>query len=176
MNKMVWAHYYPWYESLQEWSSPMLKDRPQTLYVSQDPAAMARHIEQAQSAGIDGFISSWWGPGTREDNNLGPLLNLAQARNFYVTIHFETLDWLGQPRNAEEIYNMLVYFITTYREHPALFKVRGKPVIPIWASQTVPLETWRDIFSRLRAQNLDAFFLAMSFDISLLDVFDGLHQ
>ena len=56
------------------------------------PQAIARHIEQAQAAGIDGFITSWWGPGTETDRNLVTLLDLAEERDFKVAIYFETLD------------------------------------------------------------------------------------
>ena len=61
VNKMLWAFYYSWYR-MDGWSSSKLKDSPATLYDSADSEAVLNHIEQAQSAGIDGFISPWWGP------------------------------------------------------------------------------------------------------------------
>ena len=93
--KMVWAFYYPWY-IMDHWNSNILIDRPETPYASNDPEAIARHIEQAQSAGIDGFISSWWGPNSPDtDPNLQILLDLALESDFAVTIYFETLTGNG---------------------------------------------------------------------------------
>ena len=173
-QKMLWAFYYPWY-NMDDWSSPILKDRPATPYSSDDRQAMARHVDQAQSAGIDGFISSWWGPGGYDDRNLGILLDIAQERNFSVTVYFETLGGDG-PLAAEEILHWLAYLIRTHRDHPAFMKVDGKPLVVIWASGAVPLDSWNTIFSELRAQGLDATFLAGNYDLGNLEVFDGLHE
>lgn len=173
VRKMIWAVYYTWY-AVQSWESPLLKDHPKTRYASSDPNAILRHIEQAQSAGIDGFISSWWGPDDYTDRNLRILLDLAQARNFSVSIYFETLRGNGTPRNAEEIFNWLAYAISNYRDHPAFMKVGGKPFIAIWAADQVPLKTWKDIFARLKSQGLEAVFLATPPDLNFLEVFDGL--
>jgi hypothetical protein len=173
--KLLWAFYYPWY-GISEWASDQLADHPAQPYSSDDPAAIARQIAEAQSAGIDGFISSWWGPGDYTDQNLVSLLDLAQMSNFKVMIYFETFDGSG-PRGEDEIYDWLAYFIRTYRDHPAYMKVDGKPVIVIWVSFIVPLETWKEVFARLRAGGLDAAYLAMGYDnLAALDVFDGLHE
>jgi hypothetical protein len=136
---------------------------------------MARHVEQAQSAGIDGFISSWFGPSDNDDRNLRILLDIAQERNFSVTVYFETLGDEG-PLAAEEILHWLAYLIRTHRDHPAFMKVDGKPLVVIWASGAVPLDSWDTIFSELRTQGLDATFLAGNYDLSNLEVFDGLHE
>ncbi|MEK7405329.1 MAG: glycoside hydrolase family 99-like domain-containing protein [Acidobacteriota bacterium] len=173
-QRMVWAFYYPWYRA-GDWSSNQLKDRPATRYSSNDPAAMARHITEAQSAGIDGFISSWWGPGHYTDQNLKLLLEQAREKHFAVTIYFETLTGQG-PRGEEEIFNWLAHAITAYGGHPAFFKLNGKPLIVVWASGTVPVATWDGIFGSLRAQGLDAAYLAMGFDPGDLSTFDGLHE
>jgi len=172
--KLVWAFYYPWYTA-NSWSSSQLKDRPAQPYSSDDPKAIARHIEEAQAAGIDGFISSWWGPGHYTDKNLKLLLEAARARGFLVTIYFETLK-NGGGRDRDEIYKWLSYFIPTYRDHPALMKVNGKPLIVVWASESVPLATWEEVFGTLRAQGLDALYLAMGRNTASLEVFDGLHE
>lgn len=173
-RKMVWAFYYPWYR-LPDWSSNLLRDRPQTRYAANDIQAITRHIEQAQSAGIDGFISSWWGPGDYTDQNLKLLLNLAAERSFSVTIYFETLTESGALPQAE-ITRWLSYAIRTYRDHPAWVKVNGKPVIVLWASGAAPLEMWQSVFADLRAQGLEVVFLGMGYDQANLAVFDGLHE
>ena len=174
LKRMLWAFYYPWY-GLADWASPRLQDRPVTPYASNDPEAMAQHVEQAKGAGIDGFISSWWGPGHSTDQNLKRLLEVARERDFSVSIYFETLS-NGKGREEGQIFDWLLYYLATYRDHPALFKVGGKPLVVVWASTTVPIEAWKRVFERLRERGLDAVYLAMSYDPGNLLVFDGLHQ
>ncbi|MBU4386040.1 MAG: glycoside hydrolase family 99-like domain-containing protein, partial [Actinobacteria bacterium] len=177
-DKMVWAFYYPWYDSLGNWESELLMDVPETPYVSHDPDAIELHVDQAKSAGIDGFISSWWGPGSYTDENLETLLDIAEQKDFSVSINFETLNEEG-PRDEGEILAWLKYLIMTYGDHPAMFKVDGKPLIVLWASDTVPIETWGDIFNNLRALGLDAYYVGMFGgeypDLNVLETFDGLH-
>ena len=175
-QKMLWAFYYPWY-SPNNWSSSWLKDHPLERYASSSREVIATQVEQAQNAGIDGFISSWWGPETDTDENLAKLLDIAQEKNFKVSIYFETLAGPnGEPLNEANIHNWLAYVIKQYRDHPAFMKVDGKPLIVIWASAAVPLETWERVFASLRDEGLDAVYLAMGYSLSSLDVFDGLHD
>jgi Glycosyl hydrolase family 99 len=177
-EKMLWAFYYPWY-SLDDWSSSWLKDHPLQQYASNNEDDIARQVEQAQSAGIDGFISSWWGPESVTDPNLGKLLDIAQEKNFKVTIYFETLAGPnGTPLDENSIRNWLGYVIEKYGDHPAFIRVDGKPLIVIFVSATVPLETWTRVFTALRDDGLDAVYLAMDWGYGLgsLEVFDGLHD
>lgn len=175
-EKLLWAFYYPWYSS-NDWASPALKDHPLTRYSSGDETAIARQIQEAQSAGIDGFISSWWGPGSESDRNLSRLLASAQEMGFWVTIYFETLAGEdGSPLSEEDIYAWLAYAIPRYRDQPAFFKMDGKPLIVIWASASVPLESWQRVFTRLEGEALEAVFLAMGYDLGSLEIFDGLHD
>jgi hypothetical protein len=174
LPKMVWTFYYPWYNA-NSWSSQILKDHPVPSYSSDDTSTMTRQIDEAQAAGIDGFISSWWGPNSYTDQNLQRLLDVAQKKNFKISIYFETLTDKG-PRSKDEILSWLEYLISTYRDHPAFMKVNGKPLVVIWASETVSIEAWRDIISQLRLKGLDATFIAMGYNLANLNVFDGVHQ
>jgi thiol-disulfide isomerase/thioredoxin len=74
-QKMLWAFYYFWYY-LKSWADPRLRDRPLIAYVSNDNQAIARQI--------DGFVSSWCGPGDFTDRIMPSLLNLAEQKNFHI--------------------------------------------------------------------------------------------
>jgi hypothetical protein len=175
-GKMLWAFYYPWFAA-HDWSSAVLKDHPLERYDSGSSEAIASHIEQAQSAGIDGFISSWWGPNDFRDDNLKKVLDVAKEKDFKVSIYFETLAGPnGEPLGETQIHTWLAYAIRNYRDHPAFMKVNGKPLIVIWASESVPLETWEQVFASLREEGLDAVYMAMGYSLGSLDVFDGLHE
>ena len=172
--KALWAFYYPWYRT-PDWASPLLRDRPVQSYQSSDRDVIERHVEQARWAGIDGFISSWWGPRDYTDRNIATLFDVAAQHDFRVMPYFETLGDLAKPRGREQITEWLEYFITTYRNEPAMERLDGDPLIVVWASATVPRATWREIFADLRARGHPAAYLAMSADAADLDMFDGLH-
>lgn len=55
----VLAYFYGWFNT-DQWNDPNLVDRPAEPYNSADGGVMARQISQAQSAGIDGFVMSWF--------------------------------------------------------------------------------------------------------------------
>jgi hypothetical protein len=177
-QKMLLAFYYLWY-GLSDWYSPYLQDFPLTPYSSSDPAALARHIDQAKSAGVQGFIASWWGPDNSIDRNFQTLLDTAWDKNFKIALYFETMAADG-PRDEVTILEWLRYALSRYGNHPAFFKVGGKPVIVIWVSFTVKLEVWDRIFRQLRSEGLDAVFIgaydSAEPELDLLDVFDGLHN
>jgi hypothetical protein len=143
-------------------------------YESSNPVVIARQIDQARWAGIDGFVSSWWGPRDFRDENLKVLLAIAAEKQFRVAPYFETLDNRG-PRTESEISAWLEYFIRTYRDEPALMKIGGRPVIVVWQSPQVPLTTWRRVFDGLHSRDLDAAYVALGFDTADLELFDGLH-
>ncbi len=175
-EKLVWAFFYPWFTA-DNWSSDWLKDRPLERYDSGDKETIARQVEQAQSAGIDGFISSWWGPGSDTDRNLKRLLEIAAQKDFKVSIYFETLAGPnGDPLGETKIREWLAYAIREYRDHPAFMKVDDKPLIVVWASAAVPLDAWGRVFASLRDEGLDAVYLGMGYSPGNLDVFDGLHD
>ncbi|MDI6769237.1 MAG: endo-1,3-alpha-glucanase family glycosylhydrolase [Anaerolineales bacterium] len=178
--RMLWAYYYPWYIR-EEWDTSILLDQP-TLgyYGSGDRATIEQHIQQAQEAGIDGFISSWWGPHSYTDDNLRLLLDAAQARDFSVMINFELLMYDGQPLPEADILNWLRYAVSKYGDHPAYAEVDGRPVFVVWVSYLVPDPTWEQILTTLRDEGLEPFligqFAGESADLDSLEVFSGLYQ
>jgi len=178
--KMLWAYYYPWYYA-GGWDTSILQDQPVLGYYGSDSrAVIERQVEEAQSAGIDGFISSWWGPGSDTDENLRTLLDVAQARNFSVMINFELLDWDGQPRGEAEVLEWLRYAVSEYGAQPAYVRVDGRPVFVIWASASLPNAVWESILVQLRAEGLEPFLIGQFGGewarLDDLGVFDGLYQ
>src|SRR5947209_7994648 len=64
--KQVFAYYFGWHTGVS-WQDSRLIDQPQVRYDSRERWAIDRHIQLAQSTGIDAFIMSWFG---RNDNNI----------------------------------------------------------------------------------------------------------
>ncbi|MCX8057529.1 MAG: hypothetical protein N3F03_07975 [Ignavibacteria bacterium] len=172
--KLLLAFYYLWY-SKNNWNDLPLVDKPLKLYSSADEKEMLRQINLAKQNGIDGFITSWDGPGTYSDNNFKKFLELCNKNNFKTSIYYETLTSDG-PRNVEEIYSSLKFAIQKYGNDKAFIKIFDKPLIFIWASNEMEINKWREILTRLRTNNIEGTFIAMGYDISNLQIFDGLHQ
>jgi hypothetical protein len=171
VRRMAWAVYYPWY-SLSSWSSTDLKDKPSTPYSSDNPADIERQMDQAKTAGITGFISSWWGPGSGTDKNMPLILDAAKKKGFSIGIFLETMKD-GGPLSEAELTTWITSYVAAYRDHPATMKVNGKPFIMPFVTCTVPLATWKNVFAQVRAKGLDATMVADCTDMTYLEAFDG---
>lgn len=177
VKRMAWALYYPWYDD-NFWKNDYMIDLPVTRYDSGDPVAINRQITQAKSAGIDGFLCSWFGPGVKTDNNLPAVLDQAAANDFKIGCFLETRKIItdmnnDQTRIANEIVRQIAYYITKYGKHEGLMKVDGKPLIMPWVSCTVPVNTWKNVRNQLKNKNIEITLMADCSNLEYMDVFDG---
>lgn len=177
VRRMVWALYYPWY-TLPGWENDTLKDQPEVLYDSGDRVAIERQINQAKSAGIDGFISSWWGPDSKTDRNLVTVLDVAAQNDFYVGMFLETKSIIEAQNSdmalvEDEIVRWIEYYVTNYGDHPGQMRVDGKPFIMPWITCTVPAATWQSARERLRGKGIEVTMIADCDKAEYVEVFDG---
>jgi glycosyl hydrolase family 99 len=87
-DRPVMAFYYPWYEK-SDWSYDKMSDIATPTYSGGDDSAIRRHIQQADDAGIDALICTWYGPNEdRLNKRCRRLLQLVQGsgRNIRVAI------------------------------------------------------------------------------------------
>src|SRR5215213_7280164 len=59
-DRPVMAFYYPWYEQ-SDWNYNKMSDVAAPKYTGGDEATLRRHIQQADDAGIDVLICTWYG-------------------------------------------------------------------------------------------------------------------
>src|SRR5437588_9082798 len=121
-QRPVLAYYYAWWDP-SNFDRTMFQ--PAVAYNSDDVGVMQRHVQQAQSAGIDGFVMSWYGNGDRTDSNLANLLDTAQKTGFRATIHFETPHFWS----VDDVIGHLKAFYNNRINHPAMVRYQGRPVI-----------------------------------------------
>ena len=77
-GRPVMAFYYPWYE-MGDWTYDKMSDIAAPKYSGGDDKAMLRHIQQADDAGIDALICTWYGPNEdRLNKRCRRLLELVQ--------------------------------------------------------------------------------------------------
>jgi hypothetical protein len=184
LSPLVLAHYYPWY-TLSTWYDTSFapynyNDHP---YDSGDPAVIQRQIQEARSAGIEGFVSSWWGRGTVTDRNLAILFqqlpagfDVAVSVNGFAPAFGTVAAWVRQ----------IEYVLHTYGSRPQYLNLEGAPVVYFWATpyvlepQNGPvnphyLAVWHSIFRQVRADGYHFRAIGMYVNGTAdLAVFDGL--
>lgn len=185
LRPRVYSFYYPWYQQSYWFGGAIAGyNRNERPYDSGDPAAIQRHVAQAQRARIDGFISSWFGPGTITDQNLEVVFDQLPDRGFKVGVYFETLSEAFLTKRA--VVNGFRYLLTNYASRPQYAHYRGKPVVYIYQPQFV-LRTegesanpryrsvWRSVWRTLREEGYEVATIASSTNPDDLRIFDGLH-
>jgi glycosyl hydrolase family 99 len=164
----VLAYYYTWWDP-SNFDRTMFQ--PAQAYNSDDADIIQRHVQEAQSAGIDGFVTAWYGNGDRTDTNLAHLLDIAQKSGFRATIHVETPHFWS----ADDVIAQLKAFYDNRINHPALLRYQGRPVIFFWAVSTYDNATWSYIRSQVDP-NHTALWIADGDQFGVLggDAWDGI--
>lgn len=171
---LVLAFYYSWFDEAT-WSSGTLSDQPVAPYVSRDRGAMARHMDQAKSAGIDALVVAWYGPHgefNQTEANLTALLDEAAARSIKIAILFETdspfFGGLGDATNA------LAHARDVHFAHPAYLRTDGRPVLFFWRPQMYGIDQWQSVRDQVDPGR-NSIWVSEGVDVSYLRVFDGHH-
>ncbi len=165
----VFAFYYAWFDE-QTWTPDHVADIPSETYVSRDPNAIARHIDQASSAGIDSFVVSWLGPGNPTDERFKMMLDIAGGKGFSATIDFEA----NKYGSRDSLINALIYVRDNLEPHGAFARVNGKPILFFWRQQVRSVDDWAEI-RRVVDPNHDQIWIAEGVNVAYQRVFDGHH-
>lgn len=146
-----------------------LIDIPQAgLATQDDPATFDRNIQQAASAGIQGFVVSWSGSGQPGqtpasygfNRRLDSLASRVAAYNathpvhFYLLLGYEGLDGSRHPRSTSWVQNDWSYFAGRYSTNP-VFQVPyygNKPVVMFLQSRAFSVATVAAVVSPYRSR------------------------
>jgi len=180
--KLILAFYYPWYgnsslSGVRHWPEGVTNHPLTGFYDSADPGLMEYQMDLAKRAGVDGFISSWWGIDSFEDKILKEVIGIADEAGVKISVYYETLKTLHLELDAaaDEVEDDLVYILSSYSPRSSFLKFNGSPVIFLYACGVYPPEFWKPIFFNVRERAGDALFIGDTLDLRYIDVFDGFH-
>lgn len=183
----VLAFYYPWYGSNgRHWGGSdtvghkILNATHYPVagaYDSHDPALIDSQIDQAKGHGLTGFISSWWGQGTFEDQAVPILLDSAEKRGFHVSVYWETAPGKGA-QQIDQAVSDLAYILNRYGARRAFLKVGGKPVIFVYGRvmEQMPAESWPAVIDSARAKAGEFLLIVDGYSDDHARLFDGIHE
>ncbi|MFZ2487445.1 MAG: endo-1,3-alpha-glucanase family glycosylhydrolase [Anaerolineae bacterium] len=173
-ERLVLAFYYTWFDE-NTWKPSKVPDMPLQPYVSRDRDVMARHIAQAQAAGIDALVVSWYGPGggNQTETNFAAMLDIAAERGFKLALDIEITSPFAAAGTNGTV-QLLRHALATHANHPAYLRVNGKPVFFFWRQQRYGVGTWQTIRNQVDP-NHDSIWIAEGIDMSYQAVFDGHH-
>jgi hypothetical protein len=172
--RRVYAYYFGWWLN-ESWGDTALTDRPLERYDSRDASALGRHIDQARSAGIDGFITSWFGPA---GNNLthttfNALLGQAESRGFRIGVAVDMYE-TGYLNSVESVTEALRTIINDRANHPAYLRYNGKPLIYFWNQGRFTVGQWEAIRAQVDPDR-STIWVAEGTNTAFIGVFDGLY-
>jgi len=143
----TFAFYYPWYGTpnvsgyWRHWNGAghnpdnFINDKRDIaaahyplldVYDSNNKSLIKKHIDMAKNASIDGFIVSWWGINSFEDNATLHIKNVCEKNNFKFTIYYENTS------SVDQTINDLVYILNDYANSIAWYKIDDRPVIYVY--------------------------------------------
>ncbi|HET9221325.1 MAG TPA: hypothetical protein VFO07_02420, partial [Roseiflexaceae bacterium] len=177
-DRPVMAFYYPWYEK-SDWTYDRMSDIPAPTYSGGDDSALRRHIQQADDAGIDALICTWYGPKEdRLDKRCRRLLQLVQesGRDIRVAIiPDQSAAFDGGMRTIEGLAGALDVLRRDFTSSPAYFSFRGKPVV-FWFNPPSlgDVSAWAQLRDRADPGR-DQFWFGGTDNFGYLDVYDALY-
>jgi hypothetical protein len=175
---LVLAFFYPWFQHFN-WSSDRLQDQPLFEYSTELPDEVAHSLRDARAAGLDGVIVSWRGDTNWNDRRLQFVLDQAQRLGLRVSILVETLMARGDLPDGSrgvlvtDLHHWLEKAFDAFTQHPAYLKVRGRPVIFVYAADAFTPEEWRTVAVSLERSGRTFLLMADALDPGYLDMFGG---
>jgi hypothetical protein len=148
------AFYYPWFPETENWATRYTPSLGK--YDSSNPRVLANHVAQARYAGLNAFISSYWGRDSPTARRLPLLLDAAGRQGFRVAAYYEPESWSTPPSSS--ILSQDFDSLYQLSAHPAWLRVAGRPVLFVY---NIGREGSCQAVSRLMAANQARFYLTL---------------
>ena len=190
VNYKVHIFYYGWYANPESngrysnWNHPVIKHWIDTTwdhagqypggediganfypqlgsYSSTDKEIIDIHMRQIRDAGIGVVAISWWGKGHLTDQSVKNTLDIAHKYGLKLAFHIEPIY-----KTVKEFRGHLEYIAANYAQHPAIYKLNGKPLYYLYNSFNLKYGEWQsllnpDSLTTLRKTTLDGIFIGL---------------
>lgn len=164
---MVGAYYYPWYKDdfhrgdgyVRKLLSP-----PQQPWLGEyddtNPATISQHLQWSRQANVHLWVSSWWGPGSREDVTLREsILTHPELNDHKVALFYETTGRIKESEgySTERVAPDLEYVCQEYFDHPNYLRIDGKPVLFVYLTRKLEANgTLETVMGQMRSAAFNA--------------------
>ena len=166
VSYQIHTFYYSWYGSPEydgkysNWNHPIVPHQKDTTwnnagsfaggediganyypesgcYSSNDPILISEHFKLMQKARIGVCVISWWGKNSFGDKSVKKYLDAARACGIKIAFHIEPFY-----KSIRELRKQLEYISNKYGDHPAIFKVSGRPLYYFYDSYKTESAEW----------------------------------
>lgn len=148
---MVGAYYYPWYTEENFHNDWLTRShtliyhlKPQQMpelgwYSQTHPEVISQHYKWAKYAGIDFFVTSYWGNGTPTDKTTREcMFDNPDRGDIKLCVFLEpSITPINSAITATDITNETNYLCDNYFKRPGYFRIDGKPVIFIYITRAM---------------------------------------
>ena len=130
-------------------------------YSSTDPDIVDRHMQYIRDAGVGVLAISWWYKDHLTDQSARIILDAAHRYGLKVVFHIEPAY-----NTVTEFRGELEYITANYGQHPALYKLNGKPMYYLYNPFKLNYQEWQSLLnperkSTIRKTPLDAVFIGL---------------
>lgn len=139
------------------------------LYDSADPFVIEQHLRQAEWAGLDSFIYSYWGENSPSFNNFVNMLEVAKYidSNLTLTLYFETglggLPEMSEDEAVEFLYGELEHIhktMTSDEYKDDIWFEDDKPVLFAYVVQWLSATVWEKTLNQLENEDISFYLVA----------------
>mmetsp|Transcript_32821 Transcript_32821/g.78408 ORF Transcript_32821/g.78408 Transcript_32821/m.78408 type:complete len:525 (+) Transcript_32821:166-1740(+) len=163
----VGVYYYPWHSDDFHRGQGYLRKilMPPQLpvlgeYNDRSSNTIRKHLEWTRGANVNLWVTSWWGPRSREDNTLKDYIMIhPDLPGTSIGILYETTSRVysgGNYTSHGNAYTDVNYIAKTYFDNPNYFRIGGRPVLFVYLTRLLHQDGMlQNITSQMRAAAMD---------------------
>ena len=141
----IGVYYYPWHGGNDFHGRKYLREHliPAQVpelgeYNDREEHVIGQHLEWCKYAGIDLWVSSWWGPGKMTDVTLKDyILKHPDLNEMKIALFYETSNRIPDFTDTKNVVSDIKYMADAYFNHPNYYKINGKPVLFIYLTRVL---------------------------------------
>ncbi|MDX1315446.1 MAG: glycoside hydrolase family 99-like domain-containing protein [Eudoraea sp.] len=141
----IGVYYYPWHGSGDFHGRNYLREHLVPVqapelgeYNDRDHAVIAQHLDWSEYAGIDLWVSSWWGPEDLTDITLKDyILQHSDLDQMKIALFYETTARIPGFSDLSNVRSDIEYMAEHYFKHPNYYTIDGKPVLFIYLTRVL---------------------------------------